>query len=395
VLKTFAFVVTLVAAGALAAAPTMAARTTTAPPAGTAEGLTDGAQLSAIYDTILQARFDEARAQLARTCPPAPSAACDILREVAIWWEIQQNPSSRQVDARFRASATAAIASATRWSEREPGRGEAWFYAAAAYAPLTQWRVLRGARLAAARDGKRMKDALERALALDSSLQDAWFGIGLYHYYADVVPAALKVLRFLLLLPGGDRVEGLQEMLRAREHGELLRGEADYQLHWLYLWYEEQPARALQLLRSLDTQYPSNPVFLQRIADVEHVYVSDHRASADSWQSLLERARSGRVAFAALAEARARVGLAAELIELSEAPRALELLDPVIRSRASEPYGVLALAQLTLGDAYASLGERAQAIDAYARAVEAAPPDDPDALRSRARSATARARSRR
>ena len=36
-------------------------------------------------------------------------------------------------------------------------------------------------------------------------------------YYADVAPAAAKFLRFLLLLPGGDRKEGLEQMLRARK----------------------------------------------------------------------------------------------------------------------------------------------------------------------------------
>ena len=76
--------------------------------------------------------------------------------------------------------------------------------------------MLRGEQLAAARDGKRIKDALERALALDPALQDAYFGIGLYHYYADVAPAAFKMLRWLLLLPGGDRARGAARRCCAR-----------------------------------------------------------------------------------------------------------------------------------------------------------------------------------
>ncbi len=158
-----------------------------------------------------------------------------------------------------------------------------------------QWRVLRAERLAAAREGKKIKDALERALALDPTLQDAYFGIGLYHYYADVAPAALKIVRWLLLLPGGDRVQGLREMLQARERGELLRGEADYQLHWLYLWYEHKPEMALTLLRDLDARYPSNPIFLQRIAEVQHEYFHDHRGAAATWETLLARARAAQV----------------------------------------------------------------------------------------------------
>ena len=38
-----------------------------------------------------------------------------------------------------------------------------------------------------------IKQALERAIALDPDLDDAYFGIGMYKYYADVAPAAAKV----------------------------------------------------------------------------------------------------------------------------------------------------------------------------------------------------------
>ena len=388
--KILPCIATLIAGVGLSLYPKVSAQRST-----TGTGLGNASRLSAIYDTILQARFADANTALASACPPAPTPACDGLREVALWWEIQENEHSRLLDSRLQAAATTAVASAERWTTQDPRNGEAWFYLAGAYAPVSQWRVLRGERLTAARDGKRIKDALERALELNPMLQDAWFGIGLYHYYADVAPAALKFLRFLLLLPGGDRVKGLQEMLRAREHGELLRGEADYQLHWLYLWYEQQPARALELLQGLDSRYPSNPLFLQRIADVRHVYFSDHQASADSWKALLDRATAQRVALPQLAAARARVGLAAEEIELGTPAIAIDLLAPVIRARSAEPYGVLALAFLTRGDAYAALGDRENAITSYTSALENAPNDDPDRVHTRARDALSRVRSRR
>ena len=386
---------TLVCIAALIAGVCLSLNPEVAAQGSSTTGLSSAPRLAAIYDTILQARFADARTALASACPPAPGPACDALREVALWWEIQENEHSRALDGRLQTAATAAVASAERWTAQEPRNGEAWFYLAGAYAPVSQWRVLRGERLAAARDGKRIKDALERALELNPMLQDAWFGIGLYHYYADVAPAALKFLRFLLLLPGGDRAQGLQEMLRAREHGQLLRGEADYQLHWVYLWYEQQPARALELLQGLDARYPGNPLFLQRIADVRHVYFSDHQASADSWKALLDRATAQRVALPQLAEARARVGLAAEEIELAAPARAVDLVAPVIRARSAEPYGVLALALLTRGDAYAAIGDRDNAIASYTSALENAPNDDPDRVRARARDGIARVRSRR
>ena len=71
-------------------------------------------------------------------------------------------------------------------------------------------------------------------------MADAYFGIGLYHYYAAVAPPAARMLRWLLLLPGGDRTGGLDEMRRARAGGLLVRDEADYQLHIIDVWYEKQ-----------------------------------------------------------------------------------------------------------------------------------------------------------
>jgi tetratricopeptide (TPR) repeat protein len=257
--------------------------------------LTDAAQLSAVYDSILGARFDRADEQLKQTCPPAAPEACQILGVVSIWWRIQINPDDRANDRLFNERAAAAIASADAWTRREPQRAESWFYLAGAYAPLVQWQIIRGERLQAARNGNRIRVALERALAIDPSLADAHFGIGMYAYYADVAPASAKILRWLMFLPGGDRVKGLSEMSRARDAGELLRGEADYQLHLIYLWYENRPHDAIALLRTLDERYPSNPLFLQRIADAYDVYLHDARASASAWQTLADRATRDRV----------------------------------------------------------------------------------------------------
>ncbi len=271
--------------------------------------LTEAPRLAAVYDTILDARFDRVDAELKAACPPAPAEACSSLAVVSLWWQIQQSPESKLLDDRFGTLADQAIAANEAWTRREPMRGEAWFYLAGSYGPLVQWRVLRGQRIAAARDGKKIKDALERALALDPSIEDAHFGIGLYHYYADVAPTAAKILRWLLFLPGGDRVLGLKEMLQAREHGALLRGEADFQLQQIYLWYEHDPQHALALLQNLDARYSHNPIFLERVAGVHEVYLHDRRASAAVWQLLADRARAGRVNNPPIVEARARDAL--------------------------------------------------------------------------------------
>jgi hypothetical protein len=168
--------------------------------------------------------------------------------------------------------------------------------------------VLRGERLGAARNGNRVRDALEEALKLDASLTDAQFGIGVYQYYADVAPAPAKLLRWFLFLPGGDRVKGLHAIEETSRDGDLMRDEAAFQLFLIDIWYERKPIEAIALLRSLDERYPTNPVFLQRIAETYDDYLHNARASVATWQTLIDRASHDRVydasRIAALAEKR-------------------------------------------------------------------------------------------
>jgi tetratricopeptide (TPR) repeat protein len=351
-------------------------------------GLSAGPQLARVYDTILDARFDEVAPQFAQTCgraPLAPPEVCQLLEVVSLWWRIQLDPKNPAQDEQFRRRADSVIAAIETWTEREPRRAEAWFYLGGAYGARAQWRVLRQERLAAARDGKSIKHALEHALALDPSLQDAYFGIGLYHYYADVAPAALRMLRWLLLLPGGDRAQGMQEMLRARSRGQLLQSEADYQLHLIYLWYEKQPQRALQLLQSLRERHPGNPLFVQLIADIQDVYIHDLHASRQTWLSLVDAAQSQRVAEPTTSEAAARLGLAGVLDRLLESASALQQLQVILEMKPSTPYGIVARAHLRRGQALDHLGRRNEALAAYRAALDSVPAGDPDRVARAAR----------
>lgn len=336
------------------------------------------------YEYILEARFDQVEAELRRACGPAPPEACNVLEATALWWRIQIDPENRSLDAAFSAAVERAIRTTEAWTERMPQDAEAWFYLGGAYGARVQWRVLRGEKVPAARDGKQVKEAMERAIALDPGLDDAYFGLGMYKYYADVAPAAARFLRFLLLLPGGDRKEGLKDMLRARSRGRLLQGEADYQLHIIYLWYEKQPRRALELLHGLRARYPGNPLYLSEIARIQYTYEHDITASLDSWRTLLAAARELRINYAALGEVQARLGMAAMLDAMCLTDDAIAHLQAVAALKPQAPYSSLALAQLRLGKAHDRLGQRSAAVSAYKRAMSAVPPRDPFDVRSQA-----------
>jgi hypothetical protein len=273
-------------------------------------GLSHPDALVDTYDAILNADFDLASTRLASACADVP-VWCDVFDAISTWWRIALDPESRVHDASFTRRVERAISAADGWADTEPARAEAWFAVGAAYGVRAQWRVERQQRLAAARDGKRIKAALEHALELDPLLHDAHFGIGMYQYYAGVAPVGWQMFRWLLLLPGGDRKAGLQQMVDAYEQGEVIHGEAAYQLHLIYLWYEDRPADALSLIRQLQQRYPRNPLFVIIEARILDVYFHDDDASRRVLQALIARAQSADVNESVLAERRARALLSA------------------------------------------------------------------------------------
>ena len=278
--------------------------------AGAQTGITAADKIAHAYDLILDANFDELKRVLPATCPPAPQVACRGLEALSLWWQIQLDLDNHALDATFLAAADRAIDEAAHFAQAEPQRAEAWFYLGAAYGVRSQYRVYRTERLAAARDGKRIKESLERAIALDPSMHDAEFGIGMYRYYAGVAPAIFRFLRFLLLLPGGDREDGLRQLERAAKLGTLVQGEAQYQIQVLYLWYEHKSKEALSIIRLLQQRYPHNPLFRQIEADVLDVYFHDHAASLKASEQLLSLAQERKVFRADIAERVARRNIA-------------------------------------------------------------------------------------
>jgi tetratricopeptide (TPR) repeat protein len=344
-----------------------------------------------VYDAILDADFERAQKLTAETCPPAPEEACLVLDATRLLWTIQLDPDQTRLDAAFTDSVTRAIDAAYNWTRREPKSAEAWFYLGGAYGARVQWRVMRGQTLAAARDGKQIKLALEQALLLDPAMDDAQFGLGLYEYYADVAPTGAKMLRWLLLLPGGNKEVGLRRMQRARTHGAVLADEAAYQLHLIFLWYEQSPQQALALLKALASSHSTNPLFQRLVADVLDTYVHDRAASLDAYRVLLEAARAGKVEGAAQAEVEARLGIARQLDAMGDTDLAIEELNTILEHDPVAPVGAASEARVSLAAAYDRIGSRNDAERLYREVIAAPPARDPALVVARARRGLARA----
>jgi tetratricopeptide (TPR) repeat protein len=195
----------------------------------------------------------------------------DLLVADAVWWKIYYasgnlidpdvfdvvNTQTTPYDAQFDGLVDSVIrkAQARIAANRDAARNE--LYLGMAYGLQARLAGLRGDDLPAARAGKKMRATLLDALAKDPNLNDAYLGVGIYNYFVDTLPAIVKVIRWLIGLPGGSREEGLQEIERAATRGDLARGEARFYLAKDFSRpYENRYPRSLELFQQLACDYP-------------------------------------------------------------------------------------------------------------------------------------------
>lgn len=125
---------------------------------------------------------------------------------------------------------------------------------------------------------------LKRAVKLNPDLEDAYLGLGLYHYFLSRIPAAFKPFAFLMVGMKGDRELGLQQLQRAAERGGPSRMEARavlaaiYGSRWERRWDESET-----LYTELMTRYPRNPRFRLRRA-----YLAVRRGDWDKTAQLID-----------------------------------------------------------------------------------------------------------
>jgi tetratricopeptide (TPR) repeat protein len=199
-----------------------------------------------------------------------------LLEGDATWWRIYYATAnlidpdvfaatdlpSTPYDAHFKDLVNLTIQKAEQRLRARHDMARSYLYEGMAYALRARLTGLRDQDLPTARAGKKMRALLLKAVALDPKLTDAYLGIGIYNYFVDTLSTIVKILAWLIRLPGGSRVEGLRQMELVAEKGELARSEAKFYLAKDYSrWNEKQYAKSLQLFEELRREYPRNPLW--------------------------------------------------------------------------------------------------------------------------------------
>ena len=170
-------------------------------------------------------------------------------------------------------------------SLRQLGQADAWiyFYQGSAFIYRSFMKSKRENWFGAYRDAVRGVSRLETALALDSTLYDAYLGVGSYKYWKS---AKVNWIPFIK----DEREVGIRMVETAIQKGKFVHWVGRDQLCWI-LMNEKSYARALQLARENLQAFPRSRFFKWTLVEVAQ-HAGDYRISYPLYRELLQDVRS-------------------------------------------------------------------------------------------------------
>lgn len=286
-------------------------------------------------------------------------------------WAIEQSPYDAMLDADFHSRSERLVTLADALLERNPGDARARFARGAAHGVSSRLHLYRVEKSPAMRAAVRMREDLQRVPSTTGLHAEAAFGLGLYDYYADVLPRFMKLLRFLAHIPGGDRARGLAALEAVEQRALWHRTEAQVQLCDIYVYYEERDDDALARLQALRHRYPEAPLWGLRLAAHLRERLGLFRASEAVARELVTAAEAQHVNHAPIVGLMARVAWAEALLGDLQPGAARQIVAPALAG-AREATWIAPRAEFVLAHALELEGSRAAALPHY-RAAASSP----------------------
>ncbi len=222
----------------------------------------DSLLFSTVND-IYSIKFESAEKTIKIVKTEYPQHPASLFFDAMIyWWKIQLDQKNEQYDEVFYKKADAVLDLCEKILDKDENNRDANFYHGGALGFKARVQTFRKDWLKAALNGKNAIPFVHNVYELDTLNKDALLGLGIYNYFADVIPKKHSFVKpFMAFFPKGDAKKGLKELTIASQHGKFAKYEARYQLIMLYYYYEKNYKEGYKHAKYLVEEFPNNPIF--------------------------------------------------------------------------------------------------------------------------------------
>jgi len=347
------------------------------PPRAGAQWLDDSAAEALTrrgIDHIYNLQFDEATAEFNQVIAAHPDHPAGYFFLAAVeWWRILIDIENTSRDQGFIGLLDRVIELCDRRLDRDEHDVAALFFKGGALGFQGRLHGNREDWIKAASSGRSALPIVQETYALAPDNEDVLFGIGLYNYYAAVIPEMYPFVKPLMLFfPSGDKATGIAQLRRAAAGAKYADTEASYFLLQILYNFEKDYPAALAIAETLHAAYPANPLF--------HRYVGRTLASVGRWDlagatfgDILRASGDGKPGFGPVVERETRYYLG--IVEMQEGDLDTALAhfyrcDELSRKIGSGlGPGYMTMANLKIGMIYDLQGKRDLALAQYRKVL--------------------------
>jgi tetratricopeptide (TPR) repeat protein len=285
------------------------------------------------------------------------------------WWRIVSDIGNASYDDRFLGELDKVIDLCEARLDKNEDDLTALFYKGGALGFQGRLYGNRGDWIKAANAGRNALPIVQRTYALAPGNSDVLFGIGIYNYYAELVPEIYPFVKpFMIFFPKGDRTKGIAQLRTAAAEGRYANTEASYFLLQLMFNFEKNYAEALPLALKLHARYPNNPLFHRYIGRVATA-MENPTLGEKTWGEILDAVKEKKRGYDATVEREARyyAGVGSmNARRYEEALGSLYRCDELSRNLDKEEHtGFMVMANLRIGMIYDLQGKRELALKQY------------------------------
>ncbi len=197
------------------------------------------------------------------------------------WWKMILSIDDKTYDKEFVAKLNKVIEMCDIQLKKNPDELTAMFFKGGALGYRGRLRVNRKEWFSAANDGRIALPIVQHAFKVSPKNEDILLGIGIYNYYAAVIPDQYPIVKpIMLLFPKGNREKGIEMLEVASRKAKYAKYESKYFLMQLHYQFEKDYRTSLKIAQELSNEFPNNAQFKR--------YIGRNQVSLGQWDNFFQ-----------------------------------------------------------------------------------------------------------